>query len=126
MSCPKNLACYWELARGERDTKYPKAVEDEIAACLAIGANVLAYAAGMLNSFVLNRAWTFRAEGGVAMHAWRFTLLNATTLAVSTLVVLVLVDRMGLPELAVWLPLTIAILVTHYLGMKHWAFAERT
>ena len=78
-----------------------------------------------LNSFVLNRAWTFRADGGVAAHAWRFTLLNAATLAASTLVVLVLVDRMGLSELAVWLPLTIAILATHYLGMKHWAFAER-
>jgi putative flippase GtrA len=89
-------------------------------------ANVLAYAAGMLNSFVLNRAWTFRAEGAVAMHAWRFTLLNAATLAASTLLVLVLVDWVGFSELAVWLPLTIAILVTHYLGMKHWAFAERT
>jgi hypothetical protein len=42
--CPKNLACYWELHEGERESKYPKAVQDEIAACLAIGANVLAYA----------------------------------------------------------------------------------
>jgi putative flippase GtrA len=88
-------------------------------------ANVLAYAAGMLNSFALNRAWTFRAEGRVAVHAWRFTLLNACTLAASTLIVLILVDRLGYPELAVWLPLTLAILATHYLGMKHWAFAER-
>jgi putative flippase GtrA len=89
-------------------------------------ANVLAYAAGMLNSFVLNRAWTFRAEGRAIAHARRFTLLNAATLAASTLIVFVLVDRAGYPELAVWLPLTIAILTTHYLGMKHWAFAERT
>ena len=87
-------------------------------------ANVLAYAAGMLNSFVLNRAWTFRAEGHAGMHAWRFTLLNAATLAASTLIVFVLVDRVGYPELAVWLPLTLAILATHYLGMKHWAFAR--
>lgn len=42
--CPKNLACYWELAKGERESKHPKEVEEEIAACLAIGANVLAYA----------------------------------------------------------------------------------
>lgn len=89
-------------------------------------ANVLAYAAGMLNSFVLNRAWTFRAEGRVAVHAWRFTLLNAATLAVSTLIVLVLVDWAGYAALAVWLPLTLAILAAHYLGMKHWAFAQRT
>jgi hypothetical protein len=37
----------------------------------------------------------------------------------------VLVDRAGLPALAVWLPLTLVILTVHYLGMKHWAFAER-
>jgi hypothetical protein len=42
--CPKNLSCYWELARIGRDSKYPPAVRDEIDACLAIGENVLAYA----------------------------------------------------------------------------------
>ena len=89
-------------------------------------ANVLAYGAGMINSFVLNRAWTFRVEGQVVVHALRFALLNAATLIVSTLVVFVLVDRAHYPELAVWLPLTVVILATHYLGMKHWAFAERT
>jgi putative flippase GtrA len=86
-------------------------------------ANVLAYAAGMLNSFFLNRLWTFRAEGPVAVHAARFVLLNAATLAASTAIVLVLVDFAGFAPLAVWLPLTIAILTAHYLGMKHWAFA---
>jgi putative flippase GtrA len=88
-------------------------------------ANVVAYTAGMLNSFVLNRSWTFGAEGQIGTHAVRFAMLNAATLAASTLIVYVLVDRAGLPELAVWLPLTLAILATHYLGMKHWAFAVR-
>lgn len=89
-------------------------------------ANVLAYAAGMLLSFVLNRAWTFDARGPVAVHAWRFVLLNAATLAGSTLIMLALVDWAGYPELAVWLPLLVAIVAAHYLGMKHWAFVERT
>ncbi len=88
-------------------------------------ANVVAYAAGMLNSFVLNRVWTFRAEGRIAEHALKFIVLNAVTLAASTATVLVLVDWAGLPALAVWLPLTVAILTAHYLGMKHWAFAGR-
>jgi putative flippase GtrA len=88
-------------------------------------ANVVAYGAGMLNSFLLNRLWTFRAGGRVAVHAVKFVLLNAATLAVSTMLVLVLVDWMGFAPLAVWLPLTIAILTAHYLGMKHWAFAEQ-
>jgi putative flippase GtrA len=88
-------------------------------------ANVVAYGAGMLNSFLFNRLWTFRAGGRVAVHAVKFVLLNAATLAVSTMLVLVLVDWMGFAPLAVWLPLTIAILTAHYLGMKHWAFAEQ-
>lgn len=86
-------------------------------------ANVAAYAAGMLNSFLLNRAWTFRAEGRVVVHALRFTALNVATLGGSTLAVFTLVDLLGYPALAVWLPLTLAILLAHYLGMKHWAFA---
>jgi putative flippase GtrA len=87
-------------------------------------ANVLAYAAGMINSFVLNRIWTFRAEGQIVAHAFKFVALNAVTLVASTALVFVLVDWAGLPALAVWLPLTLAILATHYLGMKHWAFAR--
>jgi putative flippase GtrA len=87
-------------------------------------ANVVAYAAGMINSFVLNRLWTFRAEGQVAVHAFKFVVLNAVTLVASTGIVLALVDWAGLPALAVWLPLTLAILTAHYLGMKHWAFAR--
>ena len=83
-------------------------------------ANVVAYAAGMLNSFLL-----FRAEGQVSVHAAKFVLLNAATLAVSTGIVFLLVDLAGFPALAVWLPLTLAILTAHYLGMKHWAFAGR-
>lgn len=87
-------------------------------------ANVLAYCAGMLNSFALNRVWTFAAEGRIGVHALRFGLLNAATLAASTVIVFVLVDEAGYPELAVWLPLTLVILAAHYLGMKHWAFVR--
>ena len=57
------------------------------------------------------------------MQAAKFIALNAATLVASTVIVLVLVDFGGVPALAVWLPLTLAILTAHYLGMKHWAFA---
>lgn len=88
-------------------------------------ANVLAYGAGMLNSFLLNRLWTFRAKGQVVEHVFKFVALNAATLVASTALVLVLVDWVGLPALGVWLPMTLGILTAHYLGMKHWAFAEQ-
>lgn len=89
-------------------------------------ANVLSYAAGMLNSFLLNRVWTFRAgHGPVAVQAWRFTVVNIASLVGSTLVVYALVDRLGWPELGVWVPLAALIMVANYVGMKYWAFAGR-
>ena len=36
-----------------------------------------------------------------------------------------ILNGLAFGALAVWLPLTLAIVATHYLGMKHWAFAER-
>ena len=42
--CPQDLSCYWELAQHARERKLPKRVDDEIAAALSIGVNVLAYA----------------------------------------------------------------------------------
>lgn len=45
--CPSgNLSCYWELAGDGRKLNYSPKVTAEIAACSAIGANVLAYATG--------------------------------------------------------------------------------
>jgi putative flippase GtrA len=86
-------------------------------------ANVLAYLAGMVNSFVLNRSWTFRAVGHPLPQALRFTALSLVSLGTSTLAVFALVDVLGLPELAVWVPVTIVVVIANYLGCKHWAFA---
>ena len=88
-------------------------------------ANVLAYIAGMINSFLLNRSWTFRAGRGVAAQAGRFVVLNLASVAVGTLTMFVLVDRLHYQELAVWIPLAALIMITNYVGMKYWAFAPR-
>ena len=42
--CPNDLSCFWELARTTRNERLPQSVQDEVDACLAIGANVMAYA----------------------------------------------------------------------------------
>jgi putative flippase GtrA len=87
-------------------------------------ANVLAYFAGMLNSFWLNRVWAFRAtDGGIVGQGVRFVVVNSVSLVLGTAIVFVLVDRMKFPELAVWVPLAGLITVTNYLGFRHWAFA---
>jgi putative flippase GtrA len=87
-------------------------------------ANVLAYLAGMINSFVLNRTWTFGASGDTAGQALRFAAVNAVTLSISTLTMFRFVDTLGYPSLLVWIPLTLVIMVLNYLGCRHWAFAR--
>ncbi len=42
--CPDDLSCYWELARTGREDNLPPAIRAEADACLAMGANVVAYA----------------------------------------------------------------------------------
>jgi len=86
-------------------------------------ANVIAYLAGMVNSFLLNRNWTFRASGSALPQAVRFAIVSLFSLTMSTVVTFGLVDVLGFPSLAVWLPLTAVVVVVNYLGSKYWAFA---
>ena len=86
-------------------------------------ANVLAYLAGMVNSFFLNRSWTFRAAGNPTGQVVRFVLVSLFSLTLSTVTVFRFVDMQGYPELAVWIPLAMVIMVLNYLGCRHWAFA---
>ncbi|MCC7081880.1 MAG: GtrA family protein [Burkholderiales bacterium] len=87
-------------------------------------ANLLAYLAGMVNSFLLNRAWTFRASGSTAEQALRFAVVNLSSLALSSGVMYRFVDVLRYPEIAVWVPTTLAVMTLNYLGCKHWAFAR--
>jgi hypothetical protein len=70
---PKDLSCLWELSRGDRETGYPQAVKDEVKACLAIGANVLAYATNRQLKDKLDRPRV--ATGGTADTLARGTLV---------------------------------------------------
>lgn len=99
----------------------PDAVRRHVPAAAA--ANLLAYLAGMVNSFLLNRSWTFRASGNALAQAVRFGLVNLSSLVLSTFVMYLFVDVRGYPELAVWIPTTLVVMTSNYLGCKHWAFA---
>jgi putative flippase GtrA len=89
-------------------------------------ANVVAYLAGMVNSFLWNRSWTFRArDGRIVPQALRFAVVNFVSLALGTVAMYLLVDRRGVPELAVWMPLAVVITLLNYYGSKLWAFARR-
>ena len=55
-------------------------------------ANTIGYMAGMINSFVLNKLWTFEAKGRTTRQLHRFFILNIIGLIVSTSIIFVFVD----------------------------------
>lgn len=88
---------------------------------IAALATATGYLAGTVNSFVLNRAWTFKVppmRGQVA----RFLTLNAAVLLASSTSIASLTAFLNAPVVPAWVAVTAAMTVANYLGCKLWAF----
>lgn len=90
-----------------------------------LAAQALSYAAGMVNSYFLNRRWTFRVvRKANGLEAGRFIIVNALSLLVSLGLLAVLHDE---NQLSLWLSKFIATgggLVVNYIGSRLWVFSE--
>jgi putative flippase GtrA len=95
-----------------------------IASVDAAVSNAVAYLGGMVNSFILNKTWTFRVKEYSSGQVWRFFTLNVAGLALGTALMLLLVDGMGGQYLIVWSVTIICTTVLNYLGNKYWTFAS--
>ena len=60
--CPEDLSCYWELGRPGRRQQLPEAVQAEVAAVNAIGANIMAYATNRELKFKFEHFTTAAAD----------------------------------------------------------------
>jgi putative flippase GtrA len=86
---------------------------------------VLGYCAGTLNSYVLNRSWTFRSKGRFFSPALaRFLALNLCMLALSTGLLYLLFDVVGLPKLGAKAGATAITMVVSFLVNRFWVFRE--
>lgn len=90
----------------------------------AAPANILSYSAGILNSFLMNRAWTFndRSRGKAFLRSFVvFAGINLLGLAFSTLLVLLFSQFMS-PILAKTLSVPL-VFIWNFLASRHLAFA---
>lgn len=87
-----------------------------------LAAQIIAYGCGVLNSFLMNRKWTFKQQGALTKGLLRFVLLNLVTLAVTSTCMLLLHEHLGI---SLWLSkgaVTLLGVVLNFAGSRLWVF----
>jgi putative flippase GtrA len=90
-----------------------------------VHANVVSYGTGILNSFVLNKFWTFRDSTPLARSAVpfaRFLVINFSSLALSTAVVALLVAV--LPPVGAKAVSIVVVFAWNFTLTRRFVFAE--
>lgn len=86
---------------------------------------VISYSAGMLNSYTVNRKWTFKADGSfVSAQMIRFIAANLCLLGLS-LVVLRVAAGIGLGKLVAKLCATCCTMVLGFAVNRLWVFRTK-
>lgn len=90
-----------------------------------LAASALGYAAGVINSFVINRRWTFGVRGdGATTEFAKFLVVNLVSMTINLVLLQLLVDRHAMnPELAQVIAIA-AALVVNYSGNRWWTFRQ--
>lgn len=87
-----------------------------------VAAQVVSYSCGAVNSYLLNKVWTFRSCGLSYAEIVRFVAVNLTSLGISVVLLTLLHDKAGLGLAAAKGGATVCALAANFLGNKLWVF----
>jgi len=90
---------------------------------LLLVAQCVSYTCGVLNSFLLNRTWTFRRRGQSTGQLIRFLALNLGTLTITYGLLVYFHNSLAWPLLVCKLLATGASLGINYIGSRLWIFS---
>jgi len=90
-------------------------------------ASVVGYSCGLLNSFILNKRWTFKTINvRKDIEFVKFIIVNVVALAVNIAALRFLVEAMGIkPEISQIAAIGFS-LVINFLGNKFWTFQTKS
>ena len=80
------------------------------------------YCLGILQTFVLNKNWTFRHEGMLRTTLLRYWAIYLSGYFLNLIFLIVLVDLAGLPHQAVQAALIVVIAALSFILQKRWVF----
>ncbi|WP_169907593.1 GtrA family protein [Priestia abyssalis] len=84
------------------------------------------YAAGMVNSYVWNRVWTFQVKQKANMQeAVRFAIVNIGASSMTFLILYILQEGAGLSLVVSKVIATIGGILITFIGSRLWVFQER-
>jgi putative flippase GtrA len=87
-------------------------------------AMTVTYAMGMLQTYLLQRGWTFRHAGRASRSAWRYALLYGAGYLLNFLLLYWLSDGMGLPAPYVQAGAIFVVAGMLFLVQKFWVFGN--
>ena len=85
-------------------------------------ANILGYSAGILNSFIWNKLWTFQVKHKIAAQFGRFLALNCSCLILSSASLFLFTDSFGWPYLPIWFITMGIVTLLNFFISKIWVF----
>jgi putative flippase GtrA len=87
-----------------------------------LGASAIGFVAGTINSFLLNRRWTFRGHVGDSLTPVRWTVVQCTGLAINEGLLYVFVNNAGMDKLVSQILATAVVTVTTFVANRAWTF----
>lgn len=85
--------------------------------------HVISYGAGMVNSFILNRGWTFKVGGKVKVRELvSFVVLNLAAWGLSLCLIALFVDQLGVAPIPAKVLATVVSSALTFLGSRFFVF----
>jgi putative flippase GtrA len=85
---------------------------------------LISYSGGAVWSYYWNRRFTFRSQGVVLPQAARFLTLQASLALISSVLIGLCVDVLGLPPTPSWWLVMIPATIVNFLTAKLWVFKK--
>ena len=91
-----------------------------------LAASAIGFAVGTINSFLLNRRWTFRGHVGDALTPVRWTIVQGCGLGVNEALLYVFVHDARVDKLLSQAFATAVVTITTFLANRAWTFRTHT
>ncbi|KHD85404.1 GtrA family protein [Bacillus ginsengihumi] len=86
-------------------------------------AQACSYSAGMVNSYILNRSWTFQVRKKASFQEMiRFIVINVIVYGITSLLLFIFHQQMHMPLMIAKLGATVAGIAVNFIGSRLWVF----